>query len=111
MKYTHTEELDYSTRLPELKTEQKDNLRLYVTPDGEKYPSVTTVLGWHTRKGIMEWRQRVGDEAANKISRQASARGTRFHYQCEDYLNNKEPKIEGPVRSLCSIVSNLSYIA
>ena len=96
MKYTHTEELDYSTRLPELKTEQKDNLRLYVTPDGEKYPSVTTVLGWHTRKGIMEWRQRVGDEAANKISRQASARGTRFHYQCEDYLNNKEPKIEGP---------------
>jgi genome maintenance exonuclease 1 len=44
----------------------------------------------------MAWRKRVGEEAANKISRQASARGTRFHYQCEDYLNNKEPKIEGP---------------
>lgn len=93
--YTHINE-DYDTILPELATEQNDNLRLYVTPDGKKYPSVTTVLGWHTRKGIMEWRKRVGDEAANKISRQASSRGTRFHYQCEDYLNNEEPKIEGP---------------
>jgi ATP-dependent exoDNAse (exonuclease V) beta subunit len=91
--YTHLNE-DY--QFPELETEQTDNLRLYVTKNGEKYPSVTTVLGWHTRKGIMEWRKRVGEEAANKISRQASARGTRFHYHCEDYLNNKEPTLEGP---------------
>ena len=92
--FTHLN--NFTVGIPELLTEQSKDLRLYVTPDGVKMPSVTTVLGWYTRKGIMEWRKRVGDEAANKISRQASSRGTRFHYQCEDYLNNKEPKIEGP---------------
>jgi len=90
--FKHLEE----KKLVELKTINENNRRLYVTPEGKQYPSVTTVLGWNTKQGILEWRKRVGEAAANKISRQASARGSRFHYQCEDYLNNKEPKIEGP---------------
>ena len=36
----------------------------------------------------MEWRKRVGEEEANKISRQASTRGTAVHQLCEDYINN-----------------------
>ncbi len=92
MQFIHLEE----KKLVELETINENNQRLYVTPEGKKYPSVTTVLGWDSKQGILEWRKRVGDEAANKISRQASARGSRFHYQCEDYLNNKSPKIEGP---------------
>lgn len=92
MLFKHLEE----KKLVELKTINENNRRLYVTPEGKQYPSVTTVLGWDTKQGILEWRKRVGEAAANKISRQASARGSRFHYQCEDYLDNKEPKIEGP---------------
>jgi genome maintenance exonuclease 1 len=44
----------------------------------------------------MEWRQRVGEEVANKISKQATSRGTNVHTLCEHYLNN-EPKPPGVV--------------
>ena len=39
-------------------------------------------------KGLMEWRQRVGDDVANYIARTAAHRGTKVHHMCEDYLNN-----------------------
>jgi len=60
--------------------------RVYKTPSGKSYPSVTTVTGLHSAKGIAEWRKRVGEEEANRISGRASARGTRIHQYCEDYL-------------------------
>ena len=63
-----------------------DGTRVYKTPSGFSYPSVTTVTGLHTAKGIAEWRKRVGNEEANRISGRASARGTRIHQYCEDYL-------------------------
>jgi len=67
---------------------QADGTRAYQTPDGRLYPSVTTVLAEHTKKGIQEWRARVGDEEANKVSRQAASWGTRFHTITEKYLQN-----------------------
>lgn len=67
---------------------QEDGTRAYQTPDGRLYPSVTTVLAEHTKKGIQEWRARVGDEEANKVSRQAANWGTRFHTITEKYLQN-----------------------
>lgn len=63
--------------------------RVYQTPDGKLYPSVTTILSEHTKQGVMEWRKRVGDVEANKISRQAATRGTKFHALAEKYLQNK----------------------
>jgi genome maintenance exonuclease 1 len=63
-----------------------DGKRVYKTPSGLAYPSVTTVTGLHTAKGIAEWRKRVGNEEANRISSKASSRGTRIHQYCEDYL-------------------------
>ena len=68
----------------------KDGVRLYETPEGNKYPSITTVLSVRNKQGLMEWRKRVGDEVANHISRTAAARGTKVHHMCEDYLNNME---------------------
>tara|TARA_B100000287_G_scaffold435651_1_gene505372 strand:- start:11124 stop:11801 length:678 start_codon:yes stop_codon:yes gene_type:complete len=82
--FTH---LDYV--IPEIKTETIDKKRYYVTPSGEKYPSITTVLGHFNKKGILEWRQRVGEKEANRISTQASRRGTKVHQMCEDFINNK----------------------
>jgi ATP-dependent exoDNAse (exonuclease V) beta subunit len=73
--------------LPKLERDTKpDGTRLYRTPSGFAYPSVTTVTGLHSAKGIAEWRKRVGNEEANRISGKASARGTRIHQYCEDYL-------------------------
>jgi genome maintenance exonuclease 1 len=67
-----------------------DGVRLYETPEGNKYPSITTVLSVRNKQGLMEWRKRVGNEVANHISRTAAARGTKVHHMCEDYLNNME---------------------
>jgi ATP-dependent exoDNAse (exonuclease V) beta subunit len=72
----------------DLKAETTENGRLYATPTGEKYKSITTVLGNHNKEAIMEWRKNVGEERANKISSKAALRGTRVHKICEDYINN-----------------------
>ena len=61
--------------------------RRYITPSGEKYPSVTTILSSYNKDAIMEWRNAVGEKEANKISGRAARRGTRLHKLCEDYVN------------------------
>ena len=68
---------------------QPDGKRFYTLPSGKVVPSVTTVIGAMKRKSIMAWRKRVGEEEANRISRQASSRGTNVHTLCEKYLNNE----------------------
>lgn len=75
--------------LPEQKVLAEPIGRIYVTPAGKRYPSVTTVLNISPNKAFLkEWRKRVGDEEADKISRQAAGRGTKIHKMGEDYLNN-----------------------
>jgi genome maintenance exonuclease 1 len=74
--------------LPEIKATTTDGVRLYETPEGNKYPSITTVLSVRNKKGLFEWRKRVGDDVANYVARKAANRGTSVHHMCEDYLNN-----------------------
>ena len=81
--------------LQELKSETTKKGRTYVTPEGKKYPSITTVLSLLSRDSIMKWRKRVGEETANKISTQAGTRGTAVHQLAEDYVNNKEDWAKG----------------
>jgi CRISPR/Cas system-associated exonuclease Cas4 (RecB family) len=64
--------------------------RKYYTETGAAYPSVTTVLGVLSRDSIKAWRERVGNEEANKISSQAATRGTKIHLLCEKVLDNEE---------------------
>jgi len=52
------------------------------------YPSITNLLGNLSKEAIKAWRDRIGHEEANKISRQAAGRGTAVHQVCEDYVNN-----------------------
>ena len=72
------------------KSEQVDGKRIYTTPTGEKYPSVTTVTGLLSRDHIKLWRKRVGEETATRISSQAARRGTRMHNLFEQYLRAEE---------------------
>ena len=74
--------------LPEIKATTTDGVRLYETPEGNKYPSITTVLSVRNKKGLFEWRKRVGDDVANYVARKAATRGTHVHHMCEDYINN-----------------------
>ena len=66
--------------------------RVYQTPSGKAYPSVTSVLGLLGKAEIQAWRERVGEEEANRVSARAARRGTAIHSLCEDYLLNKEVK-------------------
>ena len=61
------------------------------------YPSITTVLGSTSDKTYLkEWRERIGDEAADRISNNSAKRGTNMHQMCEDYLNNNPLSLKMP---------------
>jgi genome maintenance exonuclease 1 len=66
----------------------EDGSRLYATPDGNRYPSVTTILADQGKEAIDAWRARVGVDEAKRISLRATTRGTRLHSYAEHYLNN-----------------------
>ena len=76
--------------LCELKREEYNGKRYYVSPNGTKLPSVTTFLSHFKGDSIQKWRQKVGEEEANKISARASRRGTKFHSLMESYISNEE---------------------
>ena len=79
-----------TTQLPEIHTETIKGKRFYVTPEGKKYPSITTVLSGRNSEGLVRWRQSVGNDVANNIMRTAAKRGTAVHTLVENYLNNEE---------------------
>ena len=64
--------------------------RTYITPDGSRFPSITTVLNILSEEYITAWRSRVGEEEANKVSHRASTRGTLVHSILEKYLLNED---------------------
>lgn len=88
-------DIQHTLRSIDLPTENVNGKRHYVTPQGNRYPSVTTVLSSMSAQGIVEWRARVGNDEANKISTQASGRGTKVHQIAENYLLNKDDYLNG----------------
>ena len=79
-----------TTKLPDISTETIKGKRFYITPEGKKYPSITTVLSGRNNEGIVRWRESVGNDVANNIMRGAAKRGTAVHTLVENYLNNEE---------------------
>ena len=87
---------NYVEGLPELKqlpVEETNGKRYYVSPNGKKLPSVTTVLGHFKKQSIIEWQNRIGHEEAQKISTRASIRGTKFHTLLEKYISNEHKSL------------------
>lgn len=80
--------------IPKLKRIDTKSSRVYETPNGKQYPSVTAVLSILSTNSIMEWRKRVGDEEANRVSARASSRGTRIHSLCEDFITTGNAKAD-----------------
>ena len=76
----------------DLVTDTTAERRLYLAPDGSKFPSVTTVLGILSEDAIRAWRARVGEDVANKIGHRASNRGSAVHSIIEGYLKNEDTK-------------------
>lgn len=62
--------------------------RFYTTPSGERYPSITTVLGAGDKPWLAEWRSSLGAANADKEMARAAVRGTAVHLMLERYLQN-----------------------
>jgi len=98
--------LDYE----DLLCETKETGRTYATPEGKKYPSITTVLGILSEAHIQAWRSRVGEEEANRISRKACARGTAVHTLVEKYINNEDIPKQGVMPDVLQNFKSLAPI-
>ncbi len=83
------------TDLPKVKRVTVEGKRHYVREDGSAcvpYPSVTTITSSckKLQAGLAAWKRRVGKAEAQKISTQASTRGTSVHQLIEDYCQGIE---------------------
>ena len=84
--------------LPKLSRETIDGVRYYSVPDEDellKLVSITSVTSHHNKDIFVNWRKKVGDAEADRITRQATSRGTDTHTLTEAYLYNKElPEVQ-----------------
>ena len=84
--------------LPKLSRETIDGVRYYSIPDVEeliKLVSITSITSHFNREIFINWRKKVGDVQADKITKAATKRGTDMHTLTEHYLKNDEelPKV------------------
>lgn len=79
-----------------LSRDESTGKRLYATPDGNKVPSVTTILDKtkpaEAREALANWKKAVGEKKAQEIVTEAAGRGTRMHKFLEDYIKGEELK-------------------
>lgn len=61
--------------------------RVYLTPDGESLPSVTTILSaTKDMTALNEWKKRIGEEKARQITTEAAGVGTAMHSNLERFI-------------------------
>jgi genome maintenance exonuclease 1 len=72
--------------------------RFYEVPGGQRYPSVTRILGELPNKGLQQWKARKGDKQAKAISDAAKDRGTLLHRVAEQYLLNNPTDFTNPIQ-------------
>ena len=94
----------------ELKTETVDGKRIYETPNGDKYISITSLLSNLSKADIQKWRERVGEAEANKISTKASRQGTRVHSICESYIKNEYGFLDGRMPNEIDMFSSIQSL-
>ena len=83
-KFIHRNDIDFNIAIQETIGKK----RAYVTPDGNVYPSITSILASVPKPGLVEWRKRVGEKEAKKVMKESSSLGTAVHKLCESYLHN-----------------------
>ena len=86
-----------------------DGSRVYITPHGNAYPSITSILGKQPKPGIEEWKEKIGHKEANKIMKESAELGTMVHNLCEQYLYNYPLKCDYPDEAI-SIFNRLRFI-
>jgi len=84
--------------LPRLERETIDGVRYYKVPTEEeliKLVSITSVTSHKNRQFFANWRKKIGEEKADKITRAATSRGTDMHTLVEYHLKNEKlPEVQ-----------------
>lgn len=85
--------------LPDLERETIDGVRYYKVPtetELQRFVSITSVTSFFNRQIFIDWRKKVGEQEADKITRAATSRGTDMHTLVENYLQNCSdlPKVQ-----------------
>ena len=104
-KFIHTTDFE-NFKIPVIQI--VDGKRVYVTPTGGVYPSITSILGRQPKPGLDEWRKNVGNEEAEKITKEASSLGSTVHLLCERYLHNH--KLQSNDNEAISIFNRLRFL-
>lgn len=90
-------------QLPKLnRVDSESGPRLYKNPDGNSYPSVTSVIGHQSdTSGLDAWRKRVGEKEADRVTNRSARRGTAVHSLCEKLILNQtiDYRKEMPINS------------
>jgi len=79
--------------LPKLERETIDGVRYYSIPDEEellRLVSITSVTSHFNKEIFVNWRKKVGDEEADRVTKAATSRGTDMHTLVENYLYNRD---------------------
>jgi CRISPR/Cas system-associated exonuclease Cas4 (RecB family) len=89
---------------------EKDGKRYYVTPDGNSYPSITSVLSQQENLGLEAWKDKVGEKEAKRICREAAHLGTSVHQLAEFYLSNYIIKLENEDKKIVDTFNRLRFL-
>ena len=76
---------------PKLERVDTEIGRHYLDSTNKPVPSVTTVLSGTSKSkdGLIQWRNRVGDEEADRVIKQSTDIGTAVHEAIEKFLNKE----------------------
>lgn len=81
-----------------LKVVETNGMRLYVTPEGEAYPSITTVLGGTQEpekvESLKRWQDSMGTSTARAYTQKAANKGTNVHKLIERHLLGEDLQLK-----------------
>ena len=76
---------------PSLERVDLERGRHYIDSTGTTVPSVTTILsGTSEKKGIEQWKRRVGEKEAERVIKESTDIGSAVHEAIEEYLHGNE---------------------
>jgi len=89
---------------------EKDGKRYYLTPDGNHYPSITSILSQQENLGLEAWKERVGEKEAKRISKESARIGTAVHQLAEYYLSNIQVKLDKEEKIIIDTFNRLRFL-
>lgn len=93
--------------LTPLKRELVDGVRYYLIPPEniKKFVSITSITSYFNRQIFIDWRRKVGNEEADRVTNAATSRGTDLHTLVENYITNQNlPEVQELSHKLFEII-------